>query len=91
MPNLRNKKTRQITQRKITPIFKITRSSFPETGLKFRYWVTGVTKPSNRNELRYDLHNSRWIDEIREIYPMQNNHDSKGASKAIFEKNIYGP
>ena len=31
---------------------------FSETRVKFRHWVTGITRPSNRNILRHDLHDN---------------------------------
>ena len=31
---------------------------FSKTRVKFRHWVTGITKPSNRNMLQHDLHDN---------------------------------
>ena len=81
LPNLRNKKTRPFTQKKITSIFTTVRNIFSETCTGFRYRVTGITKPNDRKILRYDLHDNRRINKIRKICFMQNNDDNK---KKIF-------
>ena len=43
---------------------------FSKTRVGFHHWVTGVTKPSSRDKLRHDLHDSRRIDKICKICPM---------------------
>ena len=44
--------------KKITPIFTAIKFFFSETRVKFRHWVTGITKLNNRDKLRHDLHDN---------------------------------
>ena len=90
LSNSRDRKERPFTQRKITLIFTTVKSFFSETRIGFRHWVTRIIKPNDRNMLRHDLHDNRRIDKIRKICFMQNNHNSRRTSKAIFEKKNYG-
>ena len=74
--------------KKIASNFAATRKTFSKTRIGFRHWVTGIIKPNDWNILRHDLHNNRWFDKIRKIYPMQNNHDSRKTNKVFLKKII---
>ena len=80
------KRKHDLSRKKNTLTIATAKNIFPETRYKFRYWVTGITKPNDGGILRYDLHNNRRIYKIRKIYPMQNNNNSRKASKAVLEK-----